>query len=121
MQGILAIVYHGGAVGDEKDCLLFFLGLRGDVGDELLLGLGVEGTGSLVQEQDVALSEQGAGYGNALCLPLGEACAALSANGVDGLRQSEDEIGTCQSECLMHVCLGGQGVPQEQVVANGSA
>ena len=56
MQGALTILYHGRAVGDEEDCLLFFLGLRGDVGNELLLGFGIESTCCLVQKQDVALS-----------------------------------------------------------------
>ena len=56
MQGILAIVYHGWTVGDEDDCLLFLPCQRRDVGNELLLGFGIESTCCLVQKQDVALS-----------------------------------------------------------------
>ena len=56
MQGALTILYHGRAVGDKDDCLLFLPCQRRDVGNELLLGFGIEGTGCLVQKQDVALS-----------------------------------------------------------------
>ena len=55
-QGMLTILYHGGAVGDKDDCLLFLPCQRRDVGNELLLGLGIESTCCLVQKQDVALS-----------------------------------------------------------------
>ena len=56
MQGALTIFYHGRAVGDEDDCLLFLPCQRRDVGNELLLGFGIESTCCLVQKQDVALS-----------------------------------------------------------------
>ena len=56
MQGALTILYHGRAVGYEDDCLLFLPCQRRDVGNELLLGFGIESTCCLVQKQDVALS-----------------------------------------------------------------
>jgi hypothetical protein len=46
-------------------------------------GLGVEGRGGFVEDQDVGVLEQGAGDGDALLLAAGELGAAGAGGGVE--------------------------------------
>lgn len=56
------------------------------------LGLGVQGAGRLVQDQDAGVGDQGAGDGDPLALAARQVGAAFLDLGVIGLGQFEDEL-----------------------------
>ena len=80
-------------MGDEDDGG----GFLGDEGVEarldLGLGLGVEGGGGLVEEEDFRVPEEGAGDGDALLLAAGDADAALADASVVAVGEVDDEPG----------------------------
>ena len=117
----LAVFHNGRAVGDEEDGLVLLLGLQGNVFYQLALRFGIQGTSGFVQKEDVALAQEGPGYGYTLGLAFRQASSAFAANGVHGIGEREDEVGTCHAQDLVHVCLGGVGVAQKEVVADGAA
>ena len=63
------------------------------VAQQRTLGVGVEGTGGLVEQHDAAGAQQGACDGDALGLSLGESCAVLGHDGVESLGQGIDKVG----------------------------
>lgn len=84
MQRLVAVIYYGGTVGNEYYGLISFLK---NVLKQLALGVGVEGTCSLIEEHDASATKQGTGNGYALCLSFTESSPTLAADGVDALWQ----------------------------------
>ena len=78
VQYVRTVFYDGGAVRDEDDGLSA-MWLTDEIVEETLFCVSVQCTGSLVEEQDGALSQQGACYGNTLCLSLAHARTLFSA------------------------------------------
>ncbi len=64
---------HGGAQGSE----------------DFVLGLGVNGGGRIVQDEDGRLQQQGAGQGQALALAAGKVHAGFTQDGGVALREGE--------------------------------
>jgi hypothetical protein len=56
------------------------------------LGLGVDGGGAVVEDEEPGIGEERAGDGDALQLAAGEADAALADDRVVALRQGVDEL-----------------------------
>lgn len=80
-----------GAMRDENNCLP-----AGKTGMNIreqpfLCGL-IKGGSGLIKDHDPAGMKQRPGDSEPLALPLGEPGSALTADGVQPLRQSEDEI-----------------------------
>ncbi len=114
VQGLVAIVHHCGTVGDEDDGAV----VRGEyVVEQLALGVGVEGTGGLVEEHDGAVAKECAGNGNALGLALAQSASLLAARCVESQREVFHEVGARHVEHLHHVVVGGRKTAQSQVVA----
>jgi hypothetical protein len=59
---------------------------------DLLLGLGVDRRGGLVEDQDARVDEQRAGDADALALAARQALAALADERVVAMRQAQDEV-----------------------------
>ena len=72
---------HRSAVGDLRHVLL-----------DDALALVVERARRLVENQDARIGDQGAGDGDALALPAGQAAAALADDRVVAFGQFEDEV-----------------------------
>ncbi len=110
--------YGRGVVGDDDD------GGVGAVVREAAHqgggGVGVEGAVELVEEHDGAGAEEGARYGDALGLPLAEAGAGLVARGVESEGEVEHEVGGGRVEGAGETLVGGAGVGEEEVVADGA-
>ena len=87
---------------------------------ELTLGLLVERGAYFVEEQDTARAEEAAGDGDALGLALAEAGATFATFGVDAFRQLEHEVGHGGMEDLMEFLVGGIGLGQLEVIADGA-
>ena len=80
------------------------------------LGLGVQGTGAVVQEQDGGLGDDRAGQGQPLALASGERVAAFAHGRVDPGGESSDRVGEVgDPEGLPHLVLGRLRVGVEQV------
>ena len=120
-QSLLAVFHNGRAVGDEEDGLVLLLGLQGNVFYQLALRFGIQGAGGFVQQEDVALAQEGTCNGNALGLAFRQAGSAFTANGVQGIGERENEIGTCHVDGPVHILFGGVRVAQKQIVADGAA
>ena len=106
-------------VGDADD------GLAGRDGRKLLqdlvLGLGVQGAGRLVQNQDRGVAEQRAGDGESLALATGEPAAALADDGVVAGRQRHDEVVEAGRLRGGHdLVVGRVELPHPDVVADGA-
>ncbi|NIL78050.1 hypothetical protein RhoFasB10_04211 [Rhodococcus sp. B10] len=67
--------------------------------EDLRLGRGVDGGGSVVQNQDAWIGQQSPGERDALALTAGQRQATLADGGVVALGQFDDEV----------VCLGENG------------
>ena len=115
-----AVVEEGEAVGDEDDGLIAGAGLEGDVLDELLLGLGVEGRSGFVEQEDIAVTQERPSDGDSLGLTFRKAFAGLAAMEVQTLLLAEDELGTRHSERDTHLLVGGVGIAEKEVVADGT-
>ena len=85
------------------------------------LGLGVEGAGGRVEDEDAGVGEDGAGDGDALPLAAGEFDAALAYDGVLLLGESLGEFVYAGDAAGFHqFFFGGLGVAEEDVLANGA-
>ena len=80
---VVTIVDDGWTMGNEYDGLVVG---REDVLEQLSLGVWVEGAGSLIEEHDGTVAQQGTGYGDALYLPLGESSSLFGTRTVESLR-----------------------------------
>ena len=87
-----------------------------EVVEDLAFSAGIEGARRVVEEQHARLADEGAGEGDALSLPAGQADTALTDRRVDPLRQLADELVRLRSgECRLHR-LFVERVPECQVV-----
>jgi hypothetical protein len=86
----IGVADRGQAVGDD-DRGAFVHQFR-DSQLYLVLALGVQGTGGLVQEQDLRIHEHGPGQGHALALAAGQAHAAFAEIAVVALGEGTDEV-----------------------------
>ena len=87
-------VVHGAerreTVGDADDGAV--LGKMVDGFLDFGLGLGIEGGGGFVEDEDGGVADKGAGDGDALALAAGESGATFAERGVVALRQRGDEV-----------------------------
>ena len=105
-------------MGNEDDGLLL---IPQDVLQQLALGVGIERTGSLVQQDDAAGAQQCTRYGNALGLSLRESPTLFGKRGIESVGQLVHEVGTGQPQCFAHLLVGGIGSTYPQVVAQRTA
>ena len=105
-QYVVRTALHQPAVGEHDDqvrvahrreavCDHEHRAVRHQAVDRLLyeaLGLGVEGAGRLVEDQERWIAQQRPRDRDALALPAGEPRAALAQQGVVGLRELGDEL-----------------------------
>ena len=106
-------------MGDEKHGLLW-VGRKETVIQFALCGF-VEGTADLVKQEDVATVEQSSGDGDTLSLALTESAAMLTKFGVKTVGQVEDEVSTGGMQYLAQFVVGGIGLCQLQIIADGAA
>lgn len=106
-------------VGDEDEGALTQAGA--DTLDEHTFGLGVEGGGRLVEQEDAALAEQSACYGDPLGLSFAESGSAFAAEGIEAVREVEDEVGDRYVEGVAHLFVSGVGLAYEEVVTDCAA
>lgn len=106
-------------VGHEDEGALAQAGA--DALDEQTFGLGVKGRGRLVEQEDAALAEEAACYGDPLGLPFAESGSAFAAEGVEAVREVEDEVGDRCVEGVAHLFVGGVGLAYEKVVTDCAA
>lgn len=92
-----------------------------DALDEQTFGLGVEGRGRLIKQEDAALAEQSTCYGDPLGLSFAESGSAFAAEGVEAVREVEDEVGDRCVEGVAHLFVGGVGLAYEKVVTDCAA
>jgi len=81
------------------------------VGQGLLneqLGFGVEVRGSLVQDQNGRVLEQGAGDGDTLALPAAELESAVADDGIVALRHFADELVRQGASAARRISSGGR-------------
>ena len=80
----------GDAVGDEdRGAALHDFA---QAGEDLLLGVGVDGGQCVVEDEDAGVAEHGAGDGGALLLAAGEGDAALADHGVEAAGEFENLV-----------------------------
>ena len=118
MENLIAVGHNSGTVGDEDDRALLVLQ---EVREQLALGIGIEGTGSFVEQKNAAGTKQGTGNGNALGLSLGQTATMFGETGVKTVGQLVDEVGTGRLQGCQHLLIGGSRTAKEQVVAQGTA
>ena len=106
-------------VGDEDEGALAQAGA--DALDEQTFGLGVEGGGRLIEQEDAALAEETACYGDPLGLSFAESGSAFAAEGIEAVREVEDEVGDRCVEGVAHLFVGGVCLAYEEVVTDGAA
>ena len=80
----------------------------------------VEGGADFIQQHNITRAEQASGNGDALGLALAETGATLATLGVDALWELEHEVGHGGMENLMEFFVGGIGLGQLEVVADGA-
>ena len=114
-------VLHGAdALGDDE------LGRVGQIACQpcanLGVGLGVDGAGGVVQDQDLGATQQGACNAQALLLTARNIRAALFDPGVVALGEAVDKlVGAGQMRCLADFLVGGVRVAPTQVLGDGAA
>lgn len=106
-------------VGDEDESALTQAGA--DALDEQTFGLGVEGGGRLVEQEDAALAEEAACYGDPLGLSFAKSGSAFAAEGVEAVWEVEDEVGDRCVEGVAHLFVSGVGLAYEKVVTDSAA
>ena len=106
-------------VGDEDEGALAQAGAYAL--DEQTFSLGVEGRGRLIEQEDAALAEEAACYGNPLGLSFAESGSAFAAEGIEAVREVEDEVGDRCVEGVAHLFVSGVGLAYEEVVTDGAA
>ena len=89
--------------------------------EQQLLGRGVQRGGGLVEDQDPAVAQQGAGDGDALALSLAQARALLAAGRVKPLGQVEDEVRDGGVQGVPQLLVRGVGAGQQEILADGAA
>ena len=82
--------HHGQPVGDDEGGAVFHEPLQ--TFHDQRLGLGVQGRGGLVQDEDRRVLEQGPGYGQTLALAAGQVGALFAQDGVVAAGQAFDEL-----------------------------
>ena len=110
----VAIFNHSLPMGDENDR---FPLIAQNIVEQLPLGIGIERTGCLIQQDDAAGPKQCAGNGNALRLSFRQAPTLLGKLGIEPIGQLADEIGASQPKGFVHLCVRCIGSPNAQVVA----
>ena len=84
-------------------------------------GLGVEGAGGFVEDEDARVGENGAGDGDALALAAGELDAALADDGVVAFGEALGELVDAGDAAGFHeLLLGGVGAGEADVFADGA-
>ena len=106
-------------VGDEDEGALTQAGAYAL--DEQTFGLGVEGGGRFVEQEDAALAEQSACYGDPLGLSFAESGSAFAAEGIEAVREVEDEVGDRCVEGVAHLFVCGVGLAYEEVITDCAA
>ena len=92
-------------VGDQDDRL--FPGKTVDGPHDVVLALGIHVGGSLVEEVDGRIMQQGAGHGKALALTAGKIAAAFMQGGLQAILAAA-EIGQIHLfQCVPQLCFGG--------------
>ena len=71
-----------------------------------LFGLGVDGTGGLVEDQQLWVGEQGAGEADHLTLAQGQVAASFADLGVEPLRQRFDQVEAIEAAADLTQFLG---------------
>ena len=109
------------AVGDEQGNLAAFgADFPNGVGD-LLLGEGVEGRSSFVEQEEFGDAQQGPGYGNALFFTPREFEAAFADGGIQAIFGARQQgIAGGFGQCPLQVSFGSSGVHEEQVFPDGA-
>lgn len=109
------------AVRDEQGNLAAFGADVADGPGDFLLGQGVEGGGSFVEEEEFGAAQQGAGDGDALFFAAREFEAPFADGGFEALfGTGEQVIARGFRERLQQVRFGGSGVHEEQVFPDGA-
>ena len=67
-------------MGDEDDGLVALLQ---DILQQLPFRVGIKGAGSLIEQHDATVAQQGTGNGNALRLTFRESATRLGTNGIE--------------------------------------
>ena len=106
-------------VGDEDEGALTQAGAYAL--DEQTFGLGVEGGGWLIEQEDAALAEEAACYGDSLGLSFAESGSAFAAEGVEAVREVEDEVSDRCVEGVAHLFVCGVCLAYEKVVTDSAA
>ena len=106
-------------VGDEDEGALAQAGAYAL--DEQTFSLGVEGGGRLVEQEDAALAEETACYGDPLGLSFAESGSAFAAEGIEAVWEVEDEVGDRCVEGVTHLFVGSVGLAYEEVVTDCAA
>src|SRR5699024_2677801 len=115
----VGVLHAGYTLGNDD------LGGFGDIITEALadqrVGLGIDGAGGVVQNQDLGLFQQGAGDAQALFLAAGNIGAALLDPGVVLIRELLDKfVGLGQLAGFQDLVIGGVRVAPAQVVLDGA-
>lgn len=99
-----------------------FAGGKGeDILEDLLFGLGVEGAGGLVEEENGGVAEEGAGNGEALGLSFGEALAPFPEDRFEAVGQVRDEVpGTGGAEGVDELLVGCHRLDHAEVFGDGA-
>jgi len=115
----VGVLDGGEAVGNDKAGAVFH-----ELVESLLdesFGLGVDGGGGFVEEEDGWIFEEGAGYRKALFFSAGELDAALADIGVEAFGEFFDEGGGAGSiEGFPKFGFAGIPFGHEEVFANGT-
>src|SRR5665213_1318359 len=106
-------------MGDDKRCAVLH-----EIAEAALdesLGLGIEGAGGLVEDEDAGVGENGARDGNALPLSSGELDAALADNGVVLVGEPLGELVDARDAAGLHEQgFAGMWTAEEDVLADGA-
>ena len=106
-------------MGDEEHGLVGIGGEKAAV--ELTFGGLVERAADLVEQEDVTAMQQSAGDGDTLSLTFAESATTFAQFGIETIGQVEHKVGTGSVQYLAQFGVGGVGLSQLQVVADGAA
>lgn len=101
-------------MGDEEDGVM--VGGK-EIGEELLLGGGIESTRRLIKKKDAAVAQKSASYANALCLSLGKTGTKFGADSIETIGQFEDKVSASQMESIVHLLLRSLSIAEKEIVA----
>ena len=87
---------------------------------EFMLCLFVEGGADFIQQHNITRAEEAAGDGDALGLAFAKTGATFATLGVDALWELEHEVGHGGMEDLVEFLVGGIGLGQLEVIADGA-